>query len=137
MPRAPLRQLRGREDLAGTRALRERATRARSRICTFGLAAELGREIEDALRKPACDPCPSGYKNLFDAIRETSPSSAWSRGVELVRARAVTEEQRSKDEVSLRVETRGGLICPTVILYIENEDWECRLRQIAKRCAST
>ncbi len=64
-------------------------------------------------------------QNLFDAVREMSSSSAWSRGVELVRSRAVTEDQRTVDEVSLRVETRGGLICPTVILYIDNEDWEC------------
>ena len=64
-------------------------------------------------------------QNLFDAVRETSPSSAWSRGVELVRSRAVTEDRRTADEVSLRIETRGGLICPTVILYLENEDWEC------------
>ena len=42
----------GVEKIGGTRALRERA-RERDAESTFGLVAELGREIEDALRKPA------------------------------------------------------------------------------------
>jgi len=42
----------GVEKIGGSHALRERA-RERTAESTFGLVAELGREIEDALRKPA------------------------------------------------------------------------------------
>jgi hypothetical protein len=64
-------------------------------------------------------------QELFEALRSACSSGTWSRGVELVRADAVTGEADEGDEISLRVSTRGGLICPTVILMPGDAEWEC------------
>jgi superfamily II DNA or RNA helicase len=64
-------------------------------------------------------------QTLFEAIQESCSSATWSRGVELVRADAVSGERQAKGEVVLRVATRGGMITPMVTLYLEDEDWEC------------
>ncbi len=62
---------------------------------------------------------------LFAAIQEACTPGIWSRGVELVRAEAVTGDRSSRSELVFRVATRGGLVSPTVTLYPEDEDWEC------------
>jgi superfamily II DNA or RNA helicase len=62
---------------------------------------------------------------LFQAIQEAASRPVWSRGVELVRAEAVSGEKSKPEEVVLRVSTRQGLKTPTVTLYPEDEDWEC------------
>jgi superfamily II DNA or RNA helicase len=62
---------------------------------------------------------------LFQAIRTAASSAAWSRGVELARADAVTGESDAGEEIVLRVATRGGLITPTVTLLPAEEDWDC------------
>jgi hypothetical protein len=64
-------------------------------------------------------------QELFEALRSACSSGTWSRGVELVRADAVTGEADEGDEISLRVSTRGGLICPNVILMPGDAEWEC------------
>jgi superfamily II DNA or RNA helicase len=64
-------------------------------------------------------------QELFEAVRSACSAGAWSRGVELVRAEAVTGEADDDGEISLRVSTRGGLICPSVILMPEDAEWEC------------
>jgi superfamily II DNA or RNA helicase len=61
----------------------------------------------------------------FDAIREACSPGVWSRGVELVRAEAVSGEHADDEEAVLRVATRGGLIAPSVTLHLEDEEWEC------------
>ncbi|MGH0037503.1 MAG: SNF2-related protein [Myxococcota bacterium] len=61
----------------------------------------------------------------FAAIREACSAAVWSRGVELVRAGAVSGEHADDEEAVLRVATRGGLIAPTVTLHLEDEEWEC------------
>jgi len=62
---------------------------------------------------------------LFEAIRRECSSAGWSRGVELVRAEAVSGESDDGDEIVIRVSERGGLICPTVTLNPEDVEWEC------------
>ena len=64
-------------------------------------------------------------QDLFEAIREECSTRIWSRGVELARAEAVVGQREGGDEVVLRVSTRGGMISPTVTLYLEDPDWEC------------
>jgi len=64
-------------------------------------------------------------QGVFEAIREAASPATWSRGVELVRADAVHGDSESEDEVVLRVSTRGGLISPTVTLFLEDEEWDC------------
>ena len=62
---------------------------------------------------------------LFEVIRAECSAGIWSRGVELARAEAVAGERDDDDEVALRVSTRGGLICPQVLLYLDDESWDC------------
>ena len=62
---------------------------------------------------------------LFDAIRESCSIAMWSRGVELVRADAIHSEGEQDGEIQLRVSTRGGLVCPSVNLRPDDEDWDC------------
>jgi hypothetical protein len=76
-------------------------------------------------------------QELFEALRSACSSGTWSRGVELVRADAVTGEADEGDEISLRVSTRGGLICPTVILMPGDAEWECDTARARRTPAST
>jgi superfamily II DNA or RNA helicase len=62
---------------------------------------------------------------LFTAVRRACNASTWSRGVELARAEAVSGEGAEGDEVTLRVSTRGGLLCPTVHVYLDDPEWDC------------
>ncbi len=62
---------------------------------------------------------------LFEAIQESCSRTIWSRGVELVRADAVASEGRSGEGLAFRVATKSGLVSPQVVLYVDDEDWEC------------
>jgi superfamily II DNA or RNA helicase len=64
-------------------------------------------------------------QELFAAIRSAASSAAWSRGVELARAEAVSAEAAAEDEIVLRIATRGGLLSPAVTLFPEDGDWDC------------
>jgi superfamily II DNA or RNA helicase len=69
----------------------------------------------------ALDPVDS----LFEALRRASPREVWSRGVELARSDAVQGVDTHGDEILLRVSTRGGLLCPSVVLMPGDDAWEC------------
>lgn len=62
---------------------------------------------------------------IFEAVRAACSASVWSSGVELARAEAVSGERDDGSEVVLRISTRGGLLCPTALLYLEDAEWEC------------
>jgi superfamily II DNA or RNA helicase len=62
---------------------------------------------------------------IYQAIQEACTRPVWSRGVELARAGAIHFEDRSENNLTLRVATRGGLVSPEVTLYPDDEDWEC------------
>jgi len=62
---------------------------------------------------------------LFDTVQEAAARSAWTQGVDLARSGAVFGESSAGDEVVVRVRPVGGMIHPTVILYPEDEEWEC------------
>jgi superfamily II DNA or RNA helicase len=63
---------------------------------------------------------------LFEAVRKAATARAWSRGVELVRAGAVSREPGDAG-LLLRVATRGGLSNPSVRLDDDAEapEWDC------------
>ncbi|MDJ0866795.1 MAG: DEAD/DEAH box helicase [Myxococcota bacterium] len=61
---------------------------------------------------------------LFDAIRDECPRAAWSRGVELARADAVSAERAGADEVVARVATPDGRLAPSVTLSIADACWD-------------
>jgi len=62
---------------------------------------------------------------LFEAIRAACSPTVWSRGVELVRAEAVSLEEESSEESTLRVSTRGGMISFVVTLHPAEPEWTC------------
>ena len=62
---------------------------------------------------------------LYDAVREQCARSAWTRGVELARANAVSAESRDEEEIVLRVAGGGRTVTPSVVLYPEDPAWEC------------
>jgi superfamily II DNA or RNA helicase len=62
---------------------------------------------------------------LFDRIREEASRAAWSQGVELARSGAVQGEREGPNEVVLRVRPQAGVVHPTVLLFPEDEAWEC------------
>jgi len=64
-------------------------------------------------------------QTLFETVREACSSSAWSRGVELSRSDSVTGERADAREVTFRISTRGGLVCPLVTLYPNEDEWDC------------
>ena len=66
----------------------------------------------------------AAVQEFFDRVREGASSGAWGRGVELARAGAVLGEPSTGDEVVVRVRTRGA-VHPTVILYLQDAEWEC------------
>jgi len=70
-------------------------------------------------------PMSQSVQTLFEAVREACSSGAWSRGVELSRSDCATGERANAKEVSIRISTRGGLVCPLVTLYLTEDDWDC------------
>jgi superfamily II DNA or RNA helicase len=74
-------------------------------------------------------------QTLFDAIRSECSRPAWSRGVDLARANAVNGESDDGGAITLRISERGGLICPAVTLYLDEEEWECDCGSPEPGCA--
>ncbi len=63
--------------------------------------------------------------SLYEAVREEAARGVWSRGVELARAEAVSLESEQDGETVLRVAAPGALVTPTVVLHLEDDEWEC------------
>lgn len=64
-------------------------------------------------------------QSLFDAVRAACPPAVWSRGIELTRAESVVSESVCDDEAVFRVTTRGGMVCPKVTLFLDDDEWDC------------
>jgi superfamily II DNA or RNA helicase len=62
---------------------------------------------------------------LFETIRSACSPATWSRAVELVRGDAVSLEEESAEEASLRVSTRGGMLSFVVTLQPAEREWSC------------
>jgi len=71
---------------------------------------------------------------LFEAVRDACTPAAWSRGVELTRAGSVIAERTDAEEAVFRISQRGGMFSPTVTLYPEDGDWECRCSSQEDAC---
>ena len=64
-------------------------------------------------------------QSFFEAVRRACKPAVWSRGIELNRARAVSDERADADEVVIRVARPGGLISLAVTFFLDDGDWEC------------
>jgi superfamily II DNA or RNA helicase len=61
----------------------------------------------------------------FGTIREACSRAVWSRGVERVRAEAVSAERVEPQEAVLRVTNTDGLLTPTTTLFLDDGSWDC------------
>jgi len=73
-------------------------------------------------------------EELFAAVREACSATTWSRGVELARGNAVVGQKTRGDEVTLSVRAKAGAVAPTVLLYLEDEEWSCSCRSSLDAC---
>ncbi len=64
-------------------------------------------------------------EELFKEARQSANAAAWSTGVNLTRAGAVTLEQKTNDEIELNVAPPGHAVGYRVSLYPEDVDWSC------------
>ena len=64
-------------------------------------------------------------REFVDCVREAATKEVWSRGVELSRADSVRGISERRNEVTLQVATRGGLISHTANLHLDDNEWEC------------
>jgi hypothetical protein len=62
---------------------------------------------------------------LFEAVRRAASRRAWSRGVELVRARAVAADLDLGDELRVRVAEPGRPLARAVTLLPADRAWDC------------
>jgi superfamily II DNA or RNA helicase len=63
---------------------------------------------------------------LFEAVREASERSVWSRGGMAARARSVVrDEGAAPGEVVLRVVEGARVVAPRVVLHPADGEWEC------------
>ena len=69
--------------------------------------------------------CTRSMQSLFDAVRESASRQAWSRGVELARANAVTAERIDAREAQLRVAVPGAPVARLVTLLLDADAWSC------------
>jgi hypothetical protein len=72
--------------------------------------------------------------DTFKAIRQACSAQMWSQAVELVRAAAVAGVRDAEDEIVCRVRTPTRVVAPTVILYPEDEEWDCDCDSKAPCC---
>jgi superfamily II DNA or RNA helicase len=73
-------------------------------------------------------------KALFEAVREAASRRAWSRGVELARAGAVSAAAGEGDEVLARVSTPGRVVAAGVALRPAEALWDCDCRGAEDPC---
>ncbi|RIL01415.1 MAG: helicase, partial [Proteobacteria bacterium] len=64
-------------------------------------------------------------QSLFEEVRAAASKRAWSRGVELVRANAVSAEQVDAREAQLRVAVAGQALAPLATLLLDADAWSC------------
>ncbi|HEY8123068.1 MAG TPA: DEAD/DEAH box helicase [Myxococcota bacterium] len=72
---------------------------------------------------------------LFDRVRGEAERGAWTEGVEIARAGGVTQERVAGGERVLRVRPSAGLIHPTVLIYVDDQEWECDCGSAQDPCA--
>lgn len=64
-------------------------------------------------------------QKLMTSVREACSPDVWSKAVELCRSHAVFGESETAAEIRIRVKAQATAVCPTVVLWPEDEDWFC------------
>ena len=74
-------------------------------------------------------------KKIYAAIQKACPARNWSQGVELVRDDAVVGQSTSETEVELIVTVPNKTVPVTVVLYLEDLEWDCSCTSKDRVCA--
>lgn len=74
-------------------------------------------------------------EELLSTLRKVCPSALWSQGVKLAREGCVSGLVVKPNEITGRVRERGRAIAPTVILYPDDEEWDCDCGSKVSPCA--
>ena len=78
----------------------------------------------------------SRASSILDAVRKACLPAIWSQGVKLAREKSVSRVRASAEtEASFRVRAAGHVVAPTVVLYLEDEEWSCDCGGKADPCA--
>ncbi len=80
---------------------------------------------------PAANPKREAF---LAAVRAACPPGIWSQGVKAARAGVVSLVSESPSEATLRVKERGRAVSPTVVLYLEDDEWTCDCESKAAVC---
>ncbi len=73
-------------------------------------------------------------RDLFDDVRRSAPSDAWSKGVTLAREGAVSLDSADGGEIVAQVTLPGSPLAPRVSLYPEDSAWECDCGSVLDAC---
>ncbi|MCA9709106.1 MAG: hypothetical protein KDK70_24900, partial [Myxococcales bacterium] len=71
---------------------------------------------------------------LLREIRSACSAPTWSRGVELARSGAVVGISDDGDEVELRVTMGSGTVSPVVVLFPDEQEWDCECSSPERAC---
>ncbi len=78
---------------------------------------------------------PDDISSLFQRIRKACPTPVWSQGTKLYQMEVVEGISEDAEEIVLRLHLPGSIRAPTVVLYPEDDDWECDCDHRAPVCA--
>ncbi|OGQ90887.1 MAG: hypothetical protein A2289_09870 [Deltaproteobacteria bacterium RIFOXYA12_FULL_58_15] len=73
-------------------------------------------------------------EELFRAIREACSPATWSKGVLLARGGGVVPSRSDGHSIEVRITTKGSLVARAVLLYPEDEDWQCECESGEDAC---
>lgn len=65
------------------------------------------------------------WKATLDVVKDECASGLWSRGVSLARTGAVAGDRHEGAEWAFRVRLPGDEVAPTVLLFPEDQEWDC------------
>ena len=72
---------------------------------------------------------------MFKTIRSACSTPVWSQGARLARTGGIHGISENSEEIVLRVHVPGLLVAPTVVIYPEDDDWECDCPSRDDTCA--
>ena len=76
----------------------------------------------------------SATAQLLEAVRKEAKPGIWSNGVNLARSGAVVLQSQKEGELELRVRAKGRPVALTVVLYPNDEAWECDCPNLVDPC---
>ncbi|MEM9456925.1 MAG: DEAD/DEAH box helicase [Myxococcota bacterium] len=83
---------------------------------------------------PSTPSGPSAIDALLREIRSACSARTWSRGVELARSGAVVGLSDEGDEVEFRVTMGSGVASPVVVLFPDEQEWDCECNSRERAC---